>query len=555
MAPEARGASLSEKSAGSSVDSDFFTSWLSRYSDGLVACTLGSAALIIRLYLIATSYCISADGVAYIAMAREFHAGNTRRALAWVFSPLYPWLISLVFPLTANWELAGELLSLFFGTATVVLLYYLMRELFERRAVAAESAALAAIHPLLAALAASVRTEAGYMALLTASTLLFVRAVRLRRLALVAAAGVVCGFAYLYRTEGIGVPVVLVSVLLAGGFVWRQWSPRWGPLAAAVLALTFTAISSPYLLWMRSSSGRWIVSRELGVVTMEATGAATGQLERMRELGYRPGSSWLGAVRLNPAAYVKKVGRDFVGSCSSFVRAMDPFLFAALVVGLWMRGKTIAARWAEATLALLVGTYFIGFVLTDTGPRLMIHVALLTFGWAVIGLETVALWLKSSFSASHPVLRRVRWGWTVAGVIALTMLPRTLWPLGYDQRGMRYAGAEIIRYDAGKAVVAGPDVRAAYYADAGFIRLPGRPAGQTICGWLAEHRAANYLMIDGGEERRWGVSGRIPCLSLVQRYPRVGRTYYDLFAVRGTTATAPHGATHGNEGGGGARAR
>jgi 4-amino-4-deoxy-L-arabinose transferase-like glycosyltransferase len=549
MGPEARGASLSEKSAGL-IDYDFVTSRWSAYSDGRVVCALCGAALIIRLYLIVTSYCISADGVAYIAMARDFHAGNNSRALAWVFSPLYPWLISVIFRLTANWELAGELLSLFFGTATVALLYYLMREVFERRAVATCAAALSVIHPLLASLAASVRTEAGYMALLAASTLLFVRAVRLRQIAVIAADGAVCGLAYLYRTEGIGVPVVLISVLLAGGVVWRQWSPRWGLLAAAVLAIAFAAVSSPYLVWMRIHGGHWTVGRELGVVTMEATGAATGRLEQMRELGYRPGSSWLGAVRMDPSAYARKVGRDLIGSVYSLVQAMEPLLFAALVLGLWIRGKAIFARWTEATLALLVATYFIGFVLTDTGPRLMMHLALLTFGWAAIGLEAVAIWLKSSFSASRSVLQRIPWGWTVAGVIAISMLPRTLWPLGYDQRALRYAGAEILRSGTKPAVVAGPDVRAAYYAGAGFIPLPGRPADRGICGWLADHRAANYLMMDDGEERRWDISGATPCLSLVKRYPRTGSTYYDLFALRGTTATALPGTTHDDEGSG-----
>ena len=30
-----------------------------------------------------------------------------------------------------------------------------------------------------------------------------------------------------------------------------------------------------------------------------------------------------------------------------------------------------------------------------------------------------------------------------------------------------------------------------------------------------------------------------PCLNLIKRYPRVGTTYYDLFAVRRADAVAP----------------
>jgi len=169
MALVAHGAPLAQSYPEGSAGADRLTRWLSRYSERRVVGTIAAAAALIRLYLLLTSYCIAADGVAYIAMAREFHAGRALDALAWVFSPLYPWLISIAYRVIPNWELAGELLSMAFGTVGVVLLYYLMREVYGRRGVAAGAAALAAIHPMLAGLSASVRTEAGYITLVTAA--------------------------------------------------------------------------------------------------------------------------------------------------------------------------------------------------------------------------------------------------------------------------------------------------------------------------------------------------------------------------------------------------
>jgi hypothetical protein len=131
------------------------------------------------------------------------------------------------------------------------------------------------------------------------------------------------------------------------------------------------------------------------------------------------------------------------------------------------------------------------------------------------------------------LLRRVGGGAVIAAVVAVALLPRTLFPLGYDQRGMRHAGQEIARRSRRAATVAGTDVRVAFYAGASFVRLPAHPpAGSDLCGWLAKHRAANYLMIDDRTERRWIGAGTSPCLSLIKRYPRVGLAYYDLFAVR-----------------------
>ena len=536
----ARGASLAQRYPEGSANTDRFTRWLSRYSERRIVGTLVAAAALIRLYLLATSYCISADGVAYIAMAREFHAGHVESALAWVFSPLYPLLISLTYRAIPNWELAGELLSMLLGTAEVVLLYHLMGEAYGRRGVAAGAAALAAIHPMLAGYSASVRTEAGYIALVSAALLLLMRGLERKRIAIVAAAAVFCGLAYLYRTEGIGLPVLSIVFLVGGPFLWRRWTPRWGVGAAAVLVAIFLLVAAPYLLWMRAYTGHWTVGRELGVVTMEATGSTVGHLEQWRELGYRPTTSGLTALRLDPAAYLKKVARDFFGSCYAFVQALGPLLCAGLVIGLWADGRAIAVRWAEAMLAAMVVMYFVGFVLTDTGPRLMLHLVPFTLGWVVIGLVEAAGWLDARLALTHSPLGRMLSGPAVVAVVAIAMLPRTLFPLGYDQRGMRYAGEEIARRSGAPARVAGPDPRVAFYAGADFIPLPARPAaGEDLCRWLAAHRLAGYLMIDDRGERRWGGAGGRPCLNLIKRYPRVGTTYYDLFEVRGQDAAAP----------------
>ncbi|HZO81652.1 MAG TPA: glycosyltransferase family 39 protein [Candidatus Binataceae bacterium] len=530
----AEGTSPTAAAPDGAAESRRITGWLARCSERQVVCAVTALAALIRLYLVATSYCIAADGVAYLAMAREFAAGRARDALAWVFSPLYPWLVAQVHWAISNWELAGELLSVALGSAGVALLYYLMREAFGRRAVAAVAATLAAIHPMLAAFSASARTEAGYVALVTAALALTMRAGRRQSLELAAAAGALCGLAYLYRTEGVGVPAAAAVMLVAGALVWRQWALRWGIGAAAILVAVFVLVASPYLLWLRQYTGHWTVGREVGVVTMEATGSTKGELERWRHLGYRRENSWLSAVRMDPGAYLRKVGRDFVGSCYAFVQATDPLLFAALLVGLWAGGRALLVRWEEATLALIVAMYFIGFVLTDTGPRLMSHVVPFVFGWIAIGLEVAAGRLDAHLRrARRPILRRVGGDVIVATVVALVLLPRTLFPLGYDQRGLRYAGQELARRGAGAVTVAGTDVRVAFYAEARFIRLPAYPAGPGgLCGWLAEHRAANYLMIDDRTERRWGGGGGSPCLSLIKRYPRVGSTWYDLYALR-----------------------
>src|SRR5260370_38555069 len=100
-------------------------------------------------------------------MAREFAAGEPGKALDNVFSPLYPYVVSLAHSLVTDWEVAGNLVSALLGTAAIATVYYMTREVFERRDLAFGAAGLAAIHPELAAYSAPVRTGAGFLLLMT----------------------------------------------------------------------------------------------------------------------------------------------------------------------------------------------------------------------------------------------------------------------------------------------------------------------------------------------------------------------------------------------------
>src|SRR6266851_2200925 len=148
------------------------------WSDRDLLICLTSLAAAIRLYLVLTSFCISGDGPQYLAMARDFSAGQYANALAPVFSPLYPFLISIVQRLVTDWEICGQTVSLFFGTATVPIVFMLFMAVYNRRDVAIGAAALTTIHPELAEFSASVRTEAGFIFLMLSSVYLLLSAIR-----------------------------------------------------------------------------------------------------------------------------------------------------------------------------------------------------------------------------------------------------------------------------------------------------------------------------------------------------------------------------------------
>src|SRR5260221_11196033 len=231
--------------------------WLPR---ALADCPEGTAlaftvafALAIRLYLSLTSYCIAGDGAAYLGMAQDFAAGAPAKSLASVFSPLYPWIISFVHPIIPDWELAGNLVSAILGSAAVASVYQMTREAFERHDLAIGAAILIAIHPEMAAYSASVRTEAGFIFLLTSSVWLLLAGLRRDRIAIIAGAGLIGGLAYLYRTEAIGLLIFVVGFVPLAALWWRRWTFTWAIAASVVFVVVFLIVASPYLIYLRET--------------------------------------------------------------------------------------------------------------------------------------------------------------------------------------------------------------------------------------------------------------------------------------------------------------
>jgi len=461
-------------------------------------------------------------------MAREFAAGRPAQALASVFSPLYPWIIAAAHQLIPDWELAGSLVSAIFGSAAVAAVYLMTREAFERDDLAIGAAVLTAIHPELAAYSASVRTEAGFVFLLAAAVWMLIAGLKHQQLVVVASSGVAGGLAYLYRTEAIGLVLFVAGFIPIASLWWRRWSLKWAVGATAIFVGGFLIMASPYLIYLRETTGHWTVGREFTAAMMYGMGEVAPNAPQWQRLGYSTSVSPFAPLIANPRLYLAKVAGDFFASLYGFIQALGPQLTALLVVGIWRRGRALLDNFAETMLALFTAFYIVGFSFSYTGARFMVHLIPFTFAWVMIGLEAVSAAFNRWIAGG-----RLAWIPRCAPAIALAtvMLPQTLWPIGYDMRGVRYAGEEIARRTAGRpTVVVARDGRFAYYAGASLIQMPIAETPD-LCVWLKSKSAVGYLVLDNRDEHRFGVTAATPCVSFIRRYPRYGAGYYDLFGV------------------------
>ena len=488
--------------------------------------------LAIRIYLSLTSYCIAGDGPAYIGMAREFAAGDWRTPLGAVFSPLYPLLLAGMHLVIPDWEIAGNLVSALAGTGAIASVYLLMGEVFASPPVALGAAALIAIHPDLAALSASVRTEAGYIFFTTLAVWLILKGTRENNFKLALLAALVVGLGYLYRTEAIALVVLNAAYPPMASLIWRQgsFSRAIGLGLASLLAAL--ALVLPYIFFLHSATGHWTIGREFNVVIMLGLGGAAPDRARWQHFAFSGQTAPLAELVNHPALYLAKVRNDLAISLYNFFQAEGPLLALLLVCGLWVRGRAIVRSPAETFLVLVIVFYFGGFALTQTGTRFLIHLIPYTFGWVIIGLTALTAMLRD-FAA--------RRAWSVprhlpAALLALILIPQTLWPIGYDMRGARYAGAEIAAHNSGHGAVIARDGRVAWYAGAHFVALPVG-AVPNLCEWFASQNNAAYLLIGEHDERHFAIASSTACLQFVKRYPRYGAGYYDLYAI--TPAGAP----------------
>jgi hypothetical protein len=495
-------------------------------SDGTVVAALTGLALALRFYLSLLSYCISGDGVAYLVIAKRIAAGDYAQALASVFPPLYPALIVAVHAIVPSWELAADLISAIFGGLTVIPIFYLFREMLDRRDLAIVAAALTAIDPELVGYSASVRTEAGYICLLAFAVWMALIAIRSARIRWALTSGAITGVAYIYRTEAVGFALFVPVFVVLGAFIWRRWRLGWALEAALAFGAAYLIVASPYVWYLSQSAGHLAFSREFRAAVMYGMGDVTGNREKWQALAYHGDAGLLAPFFAAPRVFLTKFASDFAMSSYFMAEALNPLLGVLLLIGLYNRGRAIAVEWADAFLALMILGYVTGFAISYTGPRFMVHLIPFTFGWIALGLAVASRCISATLTGRrlHPA-----WCALAVGVVLISIAVQND---SYDVRGIRYAGEEIARITSGPRSVVSDDKRFAYYGDAQQIYLPPLASKPDFCRWLSGQAGQVYVALSDKEEVHYGVADGAACLVHVARYPRGEDRYYDLFKAK-----------------------
>ncbi len=450
----------------------------------------------VRLYLLWQYYCINSDGVRYIATARDFFSGHIAAGFASYDPPGYPVLIAAIFPLVGEWELAGQIVSLFFGILLLWPLYHLFREVYDAR-VAGIACILAGLSPFLARYSVHVRSESPFLFFSTLALLLFYQGIQTRRLGRFLWGGLVAGFGYLIRPEALGFLIIVPGFL---GFFWllrKEPDGLWRIKAATVCCAAFMLLALPFITYLSIETGRWgAMSRKAGVtlaISLQQYGLL--QADEGENAPTVESVGFLDFVHHHPIQYLRRVGMGFFPTFGVFFEALHFSYVPFLLVGLYFVFRDKFWQRKDFLILAFVGFYLLAFLLIYVKRRYSLQVVPVSLGWVAVGM----LWIWDSLRASLPIHRaRVLWVLIVLSFIGGT-LPKTLTAISREKSYVRETGRYLKeRNSSGQLNVAVWDERVPFYAQANTLSLAGVEESK-LATWCHDKRA-DYVAV---EKKAW----------------------------------------------------
>lgn len=358
------------------------------YTDYIPLAGLVTIAFLIKWYFLQFFHVISADGIAYVNIAKDFVDG---RGLAGAvhFPPFYPILVGLTSLLVPDFELAGRLVSMVMGSLIVVPVYLLAREFFDRRA-GLIAAVLAISWPSIRSWSNEVMSQATYMTLVLFGIYLLWRAWKRASWPFSLLGGVCLCCAYLTRPEGVLLFLALTAVLMVASLPDSLPARRLVYLLIAWVA--FFVVSFPYLNLLHELTGRWQLSGKSSVTLADAL----SEYLKIPDLKHVPAFKdmdigYMDVIRKYPGFIVHNLFRN-IKDCRDEMLSANGWVLAAIgfVMGRWERQRVIKDAYLLATfvpLAFIAVFFFVGPEYTQ--PYLPI-----LFLWIGKGL----LWLEESTS-------------------------------------------------------------------------------------------------------------------------------------------------------------
>ncbi len=491
------------------------------WPDAALLAVLFAVAVLIHGWIIAHTEVAARDSIGFIRYALELQNQPWLEVLRHAEQhPAYPVaLLAVSYPVRyfvgvtcESMMLSAQLASALAGILLVVPLFYLGRELFDRR-VGFWAALLFQVLPSASRITSDGLSDSTYFLLATTALVLAARALRRRSLIELALCGLSSALAYLTRPEGalIGLVVLLVSLCLQAARSTR-WPWRHALAGALVLTLGFMAAAGPYMGVIGSFSRKPTSRKFLNLCDETDTLPPPPDQVRVPRgplLAVWWSGLWSGCSthRTRPPLVwgVWALVRELV-------RASQSVLWLPMLLGLWrFRGRLVRSPGLLVVfLVVIVYALIVARMAVVVGylsERHMLFLVLCGTLWAAAEL----VWWGdrlAAFLAGRGDPLPARWRLAVV-TVCLSVLPAALatdafHPLHANRAGHRAAGLWLRAHFRPGDEILDPFCWAHYYAGAVFAEgLPTPPGAQR----------ARYVVLEGSNNQH----SRLPLMVIARQ--------------------------------------
>jgi 4-amino-4-deoxy-L-arabinose transferase-like glycosyltransferase len=472
-------------------------------------------SLSVRIYLSFFTYVIKNDSVAFMQNAKYFASGDFARGLGHDYHPLYSLIMAVLYKVVPNMELSGTIISVLFGTLTVIVFYLIGKSVFDQK-VSFVSSIILAFHPYAVRFSADIISESTYFFFFITALGSGFFAVTKRRHLLFALSGICSALAYLARPEGIGIIIIVVSfcALKDCTKIKALWKEKL--ISVLILTVSFLVFSMPYLVYIKKETGHWDLTKKKKLTIVAGIGELlsdqnnNGLIERNTEK--KGGSS----VNINNQKAAERTDFKAHLECVLYIakRYLSTFhylLFVLLIIGVinWTRIKQERFFGFYLT-AIIVFYLFILYRLgisyaLSTGDiyapsrRHLMPLVIPAIFCVGIGIHTTGTWMHEKFQSNSFIVgfkELLKSTWIVQLLVLMivvsVLLPKTLKPQRFDKLGIKEVGQWVKEHSHKPSpAILSTFARNAYYAGGKHVQMESNNNVLT----LAQTYKADYILI------------------------------------------------------------
>jgi len=373
-------------------------SGLSETKTGLLI-VLGLSAIIKVSILIALSgKAINNDGLLYISAAQQFASGHFRDGLALYPMPLYPFIITVVHFLIPDWVLAARFISFTFLVLTIIPLYLISQELFNRP-VAFWSCLAFTLAPLPNSWVAYATRGPVFIFIFAWAVYFALKAIRPKNLGFFVLTAIFSWFAIQLRREGIIFIPTFFFLLLY--FATQNMQERkyflkgiliWIAFPGIIFGIPFAVMGASGILFSRSEQIVQVLRDTIYLNSLDNYLLIYDHLKQIENSPPFSGAHYSfaeSARNFMPVIYL-------LGLLKAFIKALFPLFIIPLFLGFKHSLTKSHILVLFIVVSFLIGFYYSLIVRDFISPRFLFAPAFLLFPWIGSGMERIFNFIKRS---------------------------------------------------------------------------------------------------------------------------------------------------------------